>query len=102
MAARVLCAMAAVLVGGPAKGVDLKERNVSHTEELLSRGFFRRLQLARIRSPIEERQRTAAVVLSSCNAIRKFGTYSRVGGGRALAEWLIVHAEAKRRPRCVH
>ena len=34
MAAKVLRALAAVLVGGPAKGVNLKERIVGHTDKL--------------------------------------------------------------------
>ena len=55
MAAKVLRALAAVLVGGAAKGVNLKERIVGHTEELLMPVFFRRLQLGRVRSSIEER-----------------------------------------------
>ena len=55
MAAKVLRALAAELVSNPAKGVDLQERLTGHREELLMPGFFRRLQLGRHRSSIEER-----------------------------------------------
>ena len=55
MAAKVLRALAAVLVGGAAKAGNLKERIVGHTEELLMPVFFRRLLLGRVRSSIEER-----------------------------------------------
>ena len=55
MAAKVLRALAAVLVGGAAKAGNLKERIVGHREELLMSGFDRRLQLGRCRSPIKVR-----------------------------------------------
>ena len=55
IAARVLRALAAVLVGGPAKGVDLKERNVSHTEELFEHGLKCKVADEGVRLAFEER-----------------------------------------------
>ena len=63
MAAKVLRALAAVLVGGAAKAGSLKDRNLSHTEELLMPVFFRRLQLGRVRSSIEARTGGEASIL---------------------------------------
>ena len=45
MAAKVLRALAAVLVGGPAKGVNLKEHRSQQGEELLTNG----LQMRKLR-----------------------------------------------------
>ena len=42
MAAKVLRALAAVLVGGPAKGVNLKEHRSQPGEELLTNGLLSR------------------------------------------------------------
>ena len=49
MAAKVLRALAAVLVGGPAKGVNLKEHRSQQGEELLTNGLLSAMHRAAAR-----------------------------------------------------
>ena len=72
MAAKVLRALAAVLVGGPAKGVNLKELIVGHTDKLSKIQARRDIRRTTARVPkVERTDGEGSILIDFCSFARR-------------------------------